>query len=293
MHQAIAFRVALVAAGDRADAEEAVQDGFVKAYRALGRFREGAPFRPWLLRIVANEAHNRRRSAGRRAGLALRAAAAASGDAAPSPEAAVLSHERRDELLAALGSARRARPRRARPPVPARPRRGGDRGGARRPARHREVPHVARARPDAGGSRGGGVRERARARAPRARAARRLAGRARCRAARSPRGSPRRRARRRPSLRVGVALAVVLLALAVALAVPPARTAIFDWLGIGSARIELVDELPPLPLTASCRAARRSRRRSPTRAHGLAFPSRRRLRASLRPTRSASSTTAA
>ena len=57
-------------------------------------------------------------------------------------------------------------------------------------------------------------------------------------------------ARRRPSLRVGVALAVILLALAVALAVPPARTAIFDWLGIGSARIELVDELPPLPLTA-------------------------------------------
>ena len=104
MHQAIAFRVALVAAGDRADAEEAVQDGFVKAYRALGRFREGAPFRPWLLRIVANEAHNRRRSAGRRGGLVLRAAAAASGDAAPSPEAAVLSHERRDELLAALGA---------------------------------------------------------------------------------------------------------------------------------------------------------------------------------------------
>ena len=34
MHQAIAFRVALVNAGDRADAEEAVQDAFVKAYRA-------------------------------------------------------------------------------------------------------------------------------------------------------------------------------------------------------------------------------------------------------------------
>jgi RNA polymerase sigma factor (sigma-70 family) len=102
MHQGIAFRVAYVAAGDRGDAEEAVQDGFVKAYRALGRFRDGAPFRPWLLRIVANEARNRRRSGGRRAGLALRAAAA-SGDAAPSPEAAALSHERRAELLEALG----------------------------------------------------------------------------------------------------------------------------------------------------------------------------------------------
>jgi len=102
MHQGIAFRVAYVAAGERGDAEEAVQDGFVKAYRALGRFRDGAPFRPWLLRIVANEARNRRRSAGRRIGLALRAAAA-SGDAAPSPEAAAVAAERRDELLEALG----------------------------------------------------------------------------------------------------------------------------------------------------------------------------------------------
>jgi RNA polymerase sigma-70 factor (ECF subfamily) len=103
MHQGLAFRVALIAAGDAGDAEEAVQDGFVKAYRALGRFRDGSPFRPWLLRIVANEARNRRRSAGRRSGLALRAAAAASGDAAPSPEAAALAHERRDELLDGLG----------------------------------------------------------------------------------------------------------------------------------------------------------------------------------------------
>jgi RNA polymerase sigma-70 factor (ECF subfamily) len=104
MHQSLAFRVALVAAGDVGDAEEAVQDGFVKAYSALGRFRDGAPFRPWLLRIVANEARNRRRSSGRRAGLAVRAAAATSGDAAPSPEAAALAHERRDELLDGLAA---------------------------------------------------------------------------------------------------------------------------------------------------------------------------------------------
>ena len=64
MHQDIAFRTACVIARNTADAEEAAQDGFVKAYRALGRFREGAPFRPWLLQIVANEARNRRRSAG-------------------------------------------------------------------------------------------------------------------------------------------------------------------------------------------------------------------------------------
>lgn len=103
MHQDIAFRVALVAGLDPAEAEDAVQDGFVKAYRALGRFRAGAPFRPWLLAIVANEARNRRRSAGRRAALTVRAAAVdASGGAAPSPEAVVLDVERRGELLGAL-----------------------------------------------------------------------------------------------------------------------------------------------------------------------------------------------
>jgi len=102
-YQGIAFRIAYVLAGNAADAEEAAQDGFVKAWRALGRFREGAPFRPWLLQIVANEARNRRRSAGRRAHLALRAATEhPSGDAAPSPEAAVLSAEQREALLAAV-----------------------------------------------------------------------------------------------------------------------------------------------------------------------------------------------
>lgn len=106
-HQGIAFRTAYVIARDAADAEEAAQDGFVKAYRALGRFRRGAPFRPWLLQIVANEARNRRRSAGRRANLALRAAAEVRpGDAVPSPEAALVSDERRAELLAAVNGLR-------------------------------------------------------------------------------------------------------------------------------------------------------------------------------------------
>jgi RNA polymerase sigma factor (sigma-70 family) len=106
-YQGIAFRVAYVIAGSAAEAEDAAQDAFVKAYRALGRFRPGAPFRPWLLRIVANEAHNRRRSASRRESLALRTAAEqASGDAAPSPEAAVLVTERRQALLQALNGLR-------------------------------------------------------------------------------------------------------------------------------------------------------------------------------------------
>jgi RNA polymerase sigma factor (sigma-70 family) len=101
-YQGIALRTAYVIAGNSADAEEAAQDAFVKAFRSLWRFRPGAPFKPWLLRIVANEARNRRRAAGRRAALALRATQEPSGEAAPSPEAALLDGERRDELLAAL-----------------------------------------------------------------------------------------------------------------------------------------------------------------------------------------------
>ncbi len=102
-YQGIAFRTAYLIAGTAAEAEDAAAEAFVKAYRALGRFRPGAPFRPWLLQIVANEARNRRRSAGRRAALALRAAAQEpSGDAAPSPEAALLASERRRALLEAL-----------------------------------------------------------------------------------------------------------------------------------------------------------------------------------------------
>jgi RNA polymerase sigma factor (sigma-70 family) len=108
-HQGIAFRTAYLVVGSAAEAEEAAQEGFVKAYRALGRFRPGSPFRPWLLQIVANEARNRRRSEGRRAALALRAAAdsqGSSGGAAPSPEGALLAGEDRERLLAAVNGLR-------------------------------------------------------------------------------------------------------------------------------------------------------------------------------------------
>ena len=70
-HQDIAVRVAALMCG-AADAPDVTQEAFVKAWRALDRFRPGAPFRPWLLAIVANEARNARRSAGRRAALAIR-----------------------------------------------------------------------------------------------------------------------------------------------------------------------------------------------------------------------------
>jgi RNA polymerase sigma-70 factor (ECF subfamily) len=108
-HQRAAIRIAYVTTGIADEAEDAAQEGFVKAYHALPRFRPGAPFRPWILRIVANEARNRRRSAGRRARLALRLAEdRRSGDAAPSPEQAVLAVEDRRELVAALSALREA-----------------------------------------------------------------------------------------------------------------------------------------------------------------------------------------
>ena len=104
-YQQLAFRAAYHITGDASEAEDAAQDAFVKAYYALGRFRSGAPFKPWLLRIVTNEATNRRASTGRRIGLQQRAAALAqvSGDSAQSPEAAAEARERRETILRAMG----------------------------------------------------------------------------------------------------------------------------------------------------------------------------------------------
>jgi RNA polymerase sigma factor (sigma-70 family) len=99
-YQQVAFRTAYVITGSAAEAEDAAQDGFVKAYRALATFRSGADPRPWLLRIVANEARNRVRSAGRRHQLELRLAEGyRPGGAAPSPEAAALAAEATQRLL--------------------------------------------------------------------------------------------------------------------------------------------------------------------------------------------------
>jgi RNA polymerase sigma factor (sigma-70 family) len=99
-YQQVAFRTAYVITRSTAEAEDAAQEGFVKAYRALATFRPGAEPRPWLLRIVANEARNRVRSAGRRHQLELRVAERfRPGDAAPSPEAAAVEAEDHTWLL--------------------------------------------------------------------------------------------------------------------------------------------------------------------------------------------------
>lgn len=105
-HQESAFRTAYLIVGDAAEAEDAAQEAFVKAYYALARFRPGAPFRPWLLRIAANEALNRHTARGRRVRLAMRAAETLPADPVPSPERAALDAERRDTVLRALETLR-------------------------------------------------------------------------------------------------------------------------------------------------------------------------------------------
>jgi RNA polymerase sigma factor (sigma-70 family) len=100
-----AFRIAYLITRHAADAEDAAQDGFVKAYYALGRFRTEGAFRPWILRIVSNEARNRRRAAGRRERLRLRLAdGGPSGGTALSPEATALERETSAALLSAVES---------------------------------------------------------------------------------------------------------------------------------------------------------------------------------------------
>ena len=58
MHQSLAARTAYVITGQAADAQDAVQEAFVKAYRSLGRFREGAAFRPGRVRLGELAAHD-------------------------------------------------------------------------------------------------------------------------------------------------------------------------------------------------------------------------------------------
>jgi RNA polymerase sigma-70 factor (ECF subfamily) len=89
-YEQVAYRVAASVAGSADDGQEAVQNAYVKAHRSLGSFRPGSPFRPWLLRIVVNEAHNVRRSERRHVRLGARA-----GEQAVAPAAGV------DEAFAA------------------------------------------------------------------------------------------------------------------------------------------------------------------------------------------------
>ncbi|MCK6530021.1 sigma-70 family RNA polymerase sigma factor [Myxococcota bacterium] len=94
------WRLAFRAAGDRASAEDLVQDAWMKVLRALPSWREDEPLGPFVHRIAANAAcdHVRRRAA-RPQGDLIPLHLAAAG---PDPEAALAGLQRAREVRAAL-----------------------------------------------------------------------------------------------------------------------------------------------------------------------------------------------
>ena len=64
-HHARCLRVATHLLGDADEAEDAVQDAFVRAYRHLGSYRERDRFGAWMLRIVVNQCRTRAAKAAR------------------------------------------------------------------------------------------------------------------------------------------------------------------------------------------------------------------------------------
>lgn len=101
LHQDAVFRLAYLHLGDGAEAQDAAQDCFVRAFRHLGRFQANRPLRPWLLSIVSNLARNRRRSAGRY-WAALQRAAREQPLAAEGPQAGTEAAQEAQELWGAV-----------------------------------------------------------------------------------------------------------------------------------------------------------------------------------------------
>jgi RNA polymerase sigma-70 factor (ECF subfamily) len=106
-HQTAARRVATAIVGWGGEADDVVQEAFMKAFTRLGQFDEGRAFRPWFLTIVTNEARNRYRSSGRRAAVVLRVAEDRDRDApdpATDPVQAAEASEARRRLATAVAS---------------------------------------------------------------------------------------------------------------------------------------------------------------------------------------------
>jgi RNA polymerase sigma factor (sigma-70 family) len=100
-YQEVAFRAAYLVTRDAAEAEDVIQDAFLRAHRALGSFRVGDPVRPWVLRIVTNAALNAVRSRTRQRGLLARFGRLRQPEVAQ-PEALMLESEGQRLLWRAL-----------------------------------------------------------------------------------------------------------------------------------------------------------------------------------------------
>ena len=111
-HQRRAARIAYHYVRDSADADEAVQDAFVKAYTHLGTFREELPFEVWFTRILSNGCLDRIKAKRRREQWIARPTIDSNGEErdpaenlpsrSPSPEAQMLHNERRRRLKEAM-----------------------------------------------------------------------------------------------------------------------------------------------------------------------------------------------
>jgi RNA polymerase sigma-70 factor (ECF subfamily) len=110
-HQRRAARIAFHYLRDSAEADEAVQDAFVKAYSHLSTFREELPFEVWFTRILINGCLDRIKARTRRERWIVPMPDGGSTDRdftertpghGPSPEDQVLARERRQKLAAAL-----------------------------------------------------------------------------------------------------------------------------------------------------------------------------------------------
>lgn len=110
-HQRRASRIAYQYVRDAAEADEAVQDAFVKAFTHLTSYREAWPFEVWFTRILINGCLDRRKSRARRERWFAPADAATGveevtpafgGSASLDPEAQLLARERRARLAAAI-----------------------------------------------------------------------------------------------------------------------------------------------------------------------------------------------
>jgi RNA polymerase sigma-70 factor, ECF subfamily len=102
-YQEVVFRAAYLIVRDAGAAEDVAQEAFIRAYRQLRTFRQGEPFRPWLLRIVTNLALNEVRARGRRAGLLARVASMTGRDPTPAPHTQVEAGDDASALLRAIG----------------------------------------------------------------------------------------------------------------------------------------------------------------------------------------------
>src|SRR5205809_6981042 len=110
-HQHRASRIAYQYLRDAAEADEAVQDAFVKVFAHITEYREAWPFEVWVTRILINGCLDRRKARARRgrwfiastdATPADEARASMAAPAAPNPEARLLARERRAKPAEAI-----------------------------------------------------------------------------------------------------------------------------------------------------------------------------------------------